>query len=130
MYGLYALYEMVPYLLVVRGKKDGVLTLLIRSGQVRVFNVHIQSTPLTEQRKEMFYLTTHSTHFIYGKGNPLPPHGLLFPINSKGSFICTIPQTGYPIPRPFNTNHGALAGTRNSSMGPPHEGSIRRLVAP
>ena len=60
-------------------------------------------------RKEMFYLTTHSTHFIYGymairhmvkdhsvskKGNPLPPHRLLFPINSKGSFICTIPQTG------------------------------------
>ena len=56
----------------------------------------------------MFYLMTHSTHFIYGymasdmvkdnsdseKGNPLPPHRLLFPINSKGSFICTIPQTG------------------------------------
>ena len=28
------------------------------------------------------------------KGNLLPPHGLLFPISSKGSFICTIPQTG------------------------------------
>ena len=28
------------------------------------------------------------------RGNPLPPHRLLFPINSKGSFICTIPQTG------------------------------------
>ena len=28
------------------------------------------------------------------RGNPLPPHGLLFSINSKGSFICTIPQTG------------------------------------
>ena len=28
------------------------------------------------------------------RGNPLPPHGLLFPINNKGSFICTIPQTG------------------------------------
>ena len=26
-------------------------------------------------------------------GNPLPPHRLLFKINSKGSFICTIPQT-------------------------------------
>ena len=26
------------------------------------------------------------------KGNPLPSHGLLFPINSKGSFICTIPD--------------------------------------
>ena len=49
----------------------------------------------------MFYLTMHSTHFIYGhmvknhsdskRGNPLLPHGLLFPINSKGSFICIIP---------------------------------------
>ena len=26
--------------------------------------------------------------------NPLPPHGLLFLISSKGSFICIIPQTG------------------------------------
>ena len=58
----------------------------------------------------MFYLTTHSTHCIYGymasdiimvkdhsdseKGNPLPPHRLLLSINSKGSFICIIPQTG------------------------------------
>ena len=56
----------------------------------------------------MFYLTTHSTYFIYGymasdmvkdhsdseRGYPLPPHGLLFPIKSKGSFICIISQTG------------------------------------
>ena len=28
------------------------------------------------------------------KGNPHPPHRLLLSINSKGSFICTIPQTG------------------------------------
>ena len=28
------------------------------------------------------------------------------------------------------TSHGALAGTRNSSMGPPHEGSIQRPIAP
>ena len=28
------------------------------------------------------------------RGSPLPPYGLLFPINSKGSFICTILQTG------------------------------------
>ena len=27
------------------------------------------------------------------KGNPLPPYRLLLSINSKGSFICTIPQT-------------------------------------
>ena len=28
------------------------------------------------------------------KGNLLPPHRLLFPISSKGSFISIIPQTG------------------------------------
>ena len=27
------------------------------------------------------------------RGNSLPPHGLLFPISSIGSFICTIPYT-------------------------------------
>ena len=53
----------------------------------------------TEGRKEMFYLRTHSTHFIYGymaseMGNPLPPHRLLFPTSSKDSFICIITQTG------------------------------------
>ena len=34
------------------------------------------------------------------RGNPLPPHGLLFLISSKGSFICTIPQTEQYIPQP------------------------------
>ena len=29
-----------------------------------------------------------------------------------------------------HTSHGALAGTRNSSMGPLHEGSIQRPIAP
>ena len=33
-------------------------------------------------------------HSDMERGNPLPPHGLLFPISSKGSFICIIPQTG------------------------------------
>ena len=63
------------------------------------------------------------------KGNPLPPHRLLFPISSKGSFICTIPDR---IAHTMDcyTSHGALAGTGNSSMGPPHEGSIRRPIAP
>ena len=67
------------------------------------YNVELITTKSDKNgRKEMFYLTTHSTHFIYRymvhsdreKGNPLPPHGLLFPISRKGSFICTIPQTG------------------------------------
>ena len=28
------------------------------------------------------------------KGKSMPPHRLLFLINSKGSFICNFPQTG------------------------------------
>ena len=28
------------------------------------------------------------------RGNPLPPNGQLFTINSKSSFICIIPHTG------------------------------------
>ena len=61
--------------------------------------IHEVITVFTEnrERKEMFYLTTHSTHFylrLYGvrhmgkdhsdseNGNLLPPHRLLFPINS------------------------------------------------
>ena len=47
-----------------------------------------------------FYLRLYGvTHMVKDhseseRGNSLPPHGLLFPISSKGSFICTIPQTG------------------------------------
>ena len=45
-----------------------------------------------------FYLRLHGVrhmvkdHSDNEKGNPLPPHRLLFPISSKGSFICTIPH--------------------------------------
>ena len=31
-------------------------------------------------------------HSVSEKGNPLPQHGLVFPIRSKGSFICIILQ--------------------------------------
>ena len=58
------------------------------------------------------------------RGNPLPPHELLFLINSKGSFIYTIPDSTYQSL--FYTSRGALAGRRNSSMGLPHEGLIQR----
>ena len=68
----------------------------------------------------MFYLTTYSNTFylqLYGvghivkdhsdseRGNPLQPHGLLFPISTYHG-LCY-------------TSRGTLAGTRNSSMGPP-----------
>ena len=59
-------------------------------------------------------------HSVSERGNPLSPHRLLFPIISKGSFICIIPQDNTYHGFCY-TSRGALAGTRNSSIGPPHE---------
>ena len=62
------------------------------------------------QRKEGTVLFNDGPNFVYlrlygvrhmvkkhsdsERGNPLPPHGLLFPNSSKGYFICIIPHTG------------------------------------
>ena len=140
-----------------------------------------ESVVRSEGRKAMFYLTTHSTHFIYGylvldiwrrtfqiareetrcrhmgyfsrlasrvllyafndklntlflrlycvrhmvkdhsdseKGNPLPPHGLLFRLTARVLLYT-------PSHRQDSTHHGlyytncvALAGTKHRSMGP------------
>ena len=49
---------------------------------------------------DTFYLRLYGVrhmvkdHSDSEKANLLLPHRLLFPISSKGSFICTIPQTG------------------------------------
>ena len=64
------------------------------------------------------------------RGNPLPPHGLLFPINSKGSFICTIPDriahtTAFVTPVVEHWLEREIA----QWVGP-HEGPIRRPIAP
>ena len=88
---------------------------------------------ICSRRKEMFYLTTHTTHFILRlcgvrhmvkdhwdseRGNPLPPHRLLFPISSKGLYASSHRQddTYHSL---CYTSRAALAGTRNSSVGPP-----------
>ena len=72
--------------------------------------IHIVSKPVwtEERRKEernkghikkklWLYGVTHmvKNHSDNEKGNMLLPHGLLFPISSKGSFISIIPQTRY-----------------------------------
>ena len=85
-----------------------------------------------EGMNEMFYLTIHSTYLRFDgvkhmvnhhsdsdRGKPLPAHGILFSISSKVSFICIIPHTTDNIYHCFcYTIRGALAGTRNNSMGP------------
>ena len=43
------------------------------------------------KKMELIFIYLFIYHSDSERGNPLPLHGLLFPINSKGSFICTIP---------------------------------------
>ena len=108
--------------------------------------MHVQNDVFhLEREREMFYLTTHSTHFIYGymasdiwlrtilivrKETRCRHIGYSFRLAARVLLYA-------PSHRQDNTYHGlcytsrgALAGTRNSSMGPPHEGSIRRPTAP
>ena len=98
-----------------------------------------------EREREMFYLTTHSTHFIYGyMASDIWLRTILIVRKETRcrhigySYRLTARVLLYaPSHRQDNTYHGlcytsrgALAGTRNSSMGPLHEGSIRRPIAP
>ena len=94
--------------------------------------------------REIFYLTTHSTHFIYGYMELYIWLRTILIVRKEtrfrhiDSFRLTARVLLYaPSHRQDNTYHdlcytsrGALAGTRNRSMGPPHEGSIRRPIAP
>ena len=64
------------------------------------------------------------------KGNSHPPHRLLFPINSKGSFICTISHTGQHIPLPLFTPVVEHWLEQELAQWVHHEGSIRRPITP
>ena len=63
------------------------------------------------------------------RGNPLPPHRLFFPISSKGSLYAPSHRHDSTYHGLCYTSRGVLAGTINSSMGPPHEVSTRRPIA-
>ena len=91
------------------------------------------------KENEMFYLTTHSIHFIYGymasdiwfrtiqmvrkvtRCRRLTARVLLYAPSHRQD------STYHGL---WYTSRGVLVGTGNSSMGPLHEGSIRRPIAP
>ena len=98
-----------------------------------------------EGRKEMFYLTTHSTHFIYGymasdlwlrtilivrKETRCRHIGYSFQLAARVLLYASSHRQDDTYHVLCYTSRGALAGMRNSSMGPPHEGSIQRPIAP
>ena len=84
-------------------------------------------------RKEMFYLTTLNTIYLrlYGvrhmvknhsyreRANPLPPHGLLYPITARVLLYASSHRQNDTNNGLCYTSRGALVGTRNSPMGPP-----------
>ena len=90
----------------------------------------------------MFYLMMHSAHFIYGyMASDIWLRTILKETHCRHigySYRLTARVLLYaPSHRQDNTYHslcytsrGGLAGMRNRSMGPPHEGSIRRPTAP
>ena len=93
----------------------------------------------------MFYLTTHSTHFIYGymasdiclrtilivrKETRCRHMGYSFPLAARVLLYALSHRHDNTYHGLCYTSRGALDGTRNSSMGPPHERSIRRPIAP
>ena len=98
-----------------------------------------------QREREMFYLTTHSTHFIYGymvsdiwlrtilivrKETRCHHIGYSFRLTARVILYAPSHRQDNTYHSLCYTSRGALPGTRNSSMGPPHEGSIRRHIAP
>ena len=95
--------------------------------------------------REMFYLTTHSTHFIYGymasdiwlrtilivrKETRCRHIGYSYQLTARVLLYAPSHRQDNIYYGLCYTSRGALAETRNSSMCPPHEGSIRRPIAP
>ena len=93
----------------------------------------------------MFYLKTHSTHFIYGymasdiwlwtilivrKEIRCRHIGYSFRLAARVLLYAPSHKQDSTYHGLCYTSRGVLAGTRNSSMGPHHEGSIRRPIAP
>ena len=63
----------------------------------------------------MFYLTMHSTHFIlrlYGKGNPLPPHGYSFQLTARFFLYAPSHRQDSRYHSLCYTSRGALAGMK------------------
>ena len=77
--------------------------LYIRTRSESLTHIHTREREryvLFNDAHNTFYLRLYGVRYMVNdhsdseKGNTLPPHRLLLSINSKGSFICTIPQTG------------------------------------
>ena len=87
---------------VVSGRKEGNVLFndTLNTFYLQLYGRERERNVLFNDALNTFYLRLYGVRHIVKdhsdseRENPLPPHRLLFPISSKGSFICTIPQTG------------------------------------
>ena len=99
----------------------------------------------TKRERDMFYLTTHSTNVIYGymasdiwlrtilivrKETCCRHIGYSYRLTARVLLYAPSHKQDNTYHSLCYTSRGELAGTKNSSMGPPHEGSIWRPIAP
>ena len=95
-----------------------------------------------KEKKKCFDLTSTSTHFIYGymasgiwkrtilivrKETRCRHIGYSYRLTARVILYAPSHRQDSTYHGLCYTSRGALAGTRNSSMGPPHEGSIRTM---
>ena len=81
-------------------KQSGYVSCFVHFGVLSTkCSIQVEGNVLFNDALNTFYFRLYGVghmvkdHTDSERGNPLPPHGLLFPISSKGSFICTIPKT-------------------------------------
>ena len=99
-----------------------------------VFASFKKKSLVTTREREMFYLTTHSTHFIYGymasdiwlrtimivRNETWRRHiGYSFRLAARGLLYASSHKQDNTYHGLCYTSRGALAGTKNSPMGPP-----------
>ena len=113
------LYDDIKFLFCANNK------IILKTSAVPFYNFHSHGMVITVmaygegRNEEMFYLTTHSTHFIYGY--MASDHSV------REETRCR--HMGYSF-RLTVVEHWLEREIAQSSMGPPHEGSIRRPIAP
>ena len=93
----------------------------------------------------MFYLMTHLTHFVYGymasdiwlrtilivrKETRCRHIGYSYRLTARVLLYAPSHREDSTYHGLCYTSRGSLAGTKNSSTGSPHEGSIRGPIAP
>ena len=111
---------------------------------MHVFKLRAWPPKLQSQRKRnvlfndalnTFYLRLYGVrhmvkdHSDSEKGNPLPHIGYSYRLTARVLLYASSHRQDNTYRGLCYTSRGALAGTRNSSMGPPHEGSIRQPMS-